>query len=805
MMYFSWNPGTVVDEENRPVVAGRVSVFVHDSNVLASVYTMEGDQYVPAQNPQFLDDYGRLQATLFAELGIYDVKIEKASGDTYEDFDHFEIGIDAKLDQVGRDSVKSVEELMDLDPSVSSSIVTVESYPVRNYLWDPDAIDTADGGVVVDSDVADRGKWLLLWDSPYLPSSVYGVKDGDSTNINALFSYASVIGSMNIHTPPAVRLESGNYDLDGYRVCSKHLALEPGVTFSGTIGLRDDLEIFGNSEPGHAFGNFRFLRSGLTAHSSWFPDLDVFWHSGADILVVDGTNYFSSSTLRTTVDLSSKTVVGSGTKVTQYTNSACFALALDSTVPDNFFIPSTDFVRIDGTGFGDSVFRTTGTWDPGLVNDGHHVQFSNVPDLDLFQNAQRWLDVMVERRNRLSSAIWAEYTLDLQGRTCRQLYLSDTSFTTIKNADIGNIVTAGYSLTLENVRGNVKCNSTHALSLVVGNSRITVPRFGVKGLASLSSVNSDIVLDGEEGIDPCDCSLFVYGGTWTGAVKMTDAHCNAYAISKEITFRNVFINGDYRWKVNYVFMAGCTSSNPIDLYPAAGGDNFFYNCELHDNHFTGAFRLWITYWWNEDNPHYEVSGTRVKFNRMSITDNRFDTSDQYGIKMTCYNVKGLTYYCCAAPQNLDMGTWTYSGNTGSCPKMTPGTMDNRYNWSRMYELTSQGIQYRCASENYNLFVPYFYDRSQANVDGAPSPYLNPANPTQRVMATIHGEDWKDSWAFACTWPVNGISTPEQLADEDYNNRFYTEVWMTREDGNVPDWHIVGDGKNAYTTFNVPIF
>ena len=142
MMYFSWNPGTVVDEENRPVVAGRVSVFVHDSNVLATVYTMEGDQYVQAQNPQFLDDYGRLQATLFAELGVYDVKIEKASGDTYEDFDHFAIGLDAKLDQVGRDSVKSVEELMDLDPSVSSGIVTVESYPVRNYLWDPDAIDT---------------------------------------------------------------------------------------------------------------------------------------------------------------------------------------------------------------------------------------------------------------------------------------------------------------------------------------------------------------------------------------------------------------------------------------------------------------------------------------------------------------------------------------------------------------------------------------------------------------------------------------------------------------------------------------
>jgi hypothetical protein len=72
-----------------------------------------------------------------------------------------------------------------------------------------------------------------------------------------------------------------------------------------------------------------------------------------------------------------------------------------------------------------------------------------------------------------------------------------------------------------------------------------------------------------------------------------------------------------------------------------------------------------------------------------------------------------------------------------------------------------------------------------------------------VIGIIHGEDFKDSWAFACCWPVNGVSTPENLENEDYNNRFYTNVWMTREDDDVPNWQNVGDGKHAYTTFIIP--
>lgn len=793
-----------VDDEMKPLVSGRLTVYNHDTNVLANIYSLEGQDYVAMDNPVRLDEAGRLGASIFAELGVYDVKLEKYNGDgTFEDFDNYEMGIDARLDQVGRDSVKDIEALKDLDPTVCTNVVTVEEYPRRDYLWDPDAIDSEDGGVVIASDVSDHGRWLLLSDCPYIKSSVYGVINGEFTNINALFNFPRVIGSMNMITPTTIWLEPGNYNLDNVYVCSKRLAVGPQTQWTGTIQVPCDIEVLNRVAPETAYGNIEFIRPGCTAHSHWYKRVEDFWHSGADILVVDTDNHFSDSVLRSIVTLSDKTVMGSGTAVTSYVNSAYFNVALTADIPDNFFIPSSDFVRISGTGIGDGIFRSTGSWDPGLINQGHHIQFDQTPDLDLFENTQRWVSTMSERRNRLNNVVWSDYTLDLQGRSCSSLRLDATSFTTIKNASIGEIILAGYSTSFENVRATLMVNSTHSPIITLHDSAITIPRYWTTGLSGIQSTDSDISVNGPDGIDPCNCFISMYGGTWSGYVKMSEEHCNAYALSKEIAFRNVFISGDFKWKINRIFMAGCTSSNPIDLYPAAGGDNFYYNCELHDNHFTGAFRLWITYWWNEANPHYEVTGSRVKINQMSITDNRFDTTDLYGIKMTCYHVKQYSYFCCTVPGDLNMGTWCYKGNVGNCPKMTPGTLNNRGNWATMYEESFQHTQYRKAADNFNLFVPYFYDRSGARLPDVPTRYLDPSNPNQQVLGIIHGEDFNDSWAFACCWPVNGISTPENLENEDYNNRFYTNVWMTRENDSVPNWQNVGEGKWAYTTFVIP--
>lgn len=796
---------TFVDDTMQPLVAGRLSVYVHDSNVLADIFTLEGTDYVPCANPVRLDEAGRLVASIFTELGVYDVKLEKYNGaDTFELFDTYEIGIDAKLDQVGRDSVDTIEDLMALDPTVCSDVVTVMSYPVRNYLWDPNAIDTADGGVVVDSDVSDHGRWLLLWDCPYLPSSVYGVVNGDVTNINALFNYASIIGSMNIHTPPCIRLETGFYDFGGYYICTKHLALEPNVKFSGTIGLYDDLELFGRAEPESNIGDFAFLHDGCSAHSCWFRDINDFWHCGADILYVDNTNHFNSGAdkLKQSVSLSGKTVVGAGTKVTEYANGSFFQLALDSTVPDNFFIPNKDFVRVSGTGFGDSVFRAAGAWDPGLINQGHHIQFDLVPDLDLFADTKRWVATMLERRNRLNSAVWSDYTLDLQGRTADSLYLNDKSFTTIKNGAFTGMVTiTGYSVTFDNVTAAVMVNSSIGAGITATDSTLTIQRFHT-GLSYISTIDSKISVIGSEGIDPCKTSISMRGGSFSGTIRMTTDDLNAYKLNNQIVFRDVFIAGEYNWKLNYIYMVGCTSSSKIDLFPAATGDKFYYNCILQNNQFLGNFRLWITYYYDDDNPHYEVRGTAVKFNTMIITNNRFDGNDLYGVKMTQWHVNYYEPFMYTNYYDTNMGTWRYQGNTGNCPLMCPGIMNNRENWSDTYYDSVPEEMWRKSANPYNLFVPYCYMRGGAMTD-YPQTFYDPSEPTQRVLADVHNDDFGNDWAYVSVWHANGVSTPENMKDENYNNRFLTYVYIGREKDTVPNYHTTGEGKFAFTTFALP--
>lgn len=790
---------TFVDDEMKPLVSGRLTVYVHDSNVKADVFTLEGANYVPCDNPMRLDEAGRLVASIFTELGVYDVKLEKYNGDgTFEDFDHYEIGIDAKLDQIGRDSVNSIEDLMNLDPTVSSNVVTVMDYPIRNYLWDAQSIDTPDGGVVVDSDVAPTGRWLLLWESPYLNSAVYGVKDGDTTNINALFNYPEIIGSMNIHTPPAIRLLSATYDLGGaYYICKKHLALEPGMRINGTIGLYDDLELFGRKEPESYIGDFNFLHRGCSAHSSWFKHLNDFWHCGADILYVDEANSFYTSTLTQMVNLSGKTVVGTGTKVTTYANGAYFQLALDSTVPDNFFLPNSDYVRIGGLGFGDNVFRTTGSWDPGLINQGHHIQFDQVPDLDLFANTQRWLGTMLERRNRLNSVLWSDYTLDLQGRTAENLYLGDASFTTIKNGNFtGTITCAGYSVTFDNVKASLRINFSHPNNLIfASHSNLKIERYH-NGLGGIQASDSDINVLGAEGIDPCDCSIVMYGGSFSGIIKMSTDHCNAYLLNKQILFQNVRILDGFSWKLNYLQMVGCYSSGKIDLYPAAGGDGkFYYNLLMSDNKFTGNFRLWITYYYDADHPHYEVRGTAVKFNMMKIVNNRFDTLDAHAIKMTMWHVSYLEPFIYTTYAEPSMGVWEYSGNSGNCPGMAPPRINNYGNWTHEYRDPLGPHYYYRSNDEYYLFQPQDYERGGGN--DAPNLMVDPSNPLSSVTALLQETSTDCDWAEAYVWYANGLSTPENLENEDYNNRFLVDVWLSK-----PSWTTdsANYNYNGWTTF-----
>lgn len=785
------------DDQGFPLVGGRISIFRHDSDNLNDIFTLDGDIYRAAVNPIITSEDGRIP-TLFFEASVVDVRVEKANGDgTYELVDTFQAGFN--VPPVKNDTViNGIDALKDANTEVG--VVSVYGYdsdcmaPMRNYVWDPTATEEPDDGVVVLSNTTETGRWILLWDDEKLPCTVYGITPGNEANISSFLGYSDFIGQWNIRTPRIPRFLGGNYTSDTTFSTTKAIYFDEDARFTRAEFVCP-LAIIPHNK--NYVADFTFNGKHTTAHSSWFRTIDGFWHCDADTLVVDPTNYFSVSQLSYVATLTGKTVLGAGTAIGSYAANAYIQVGQGTSIPDNFFKPADDYVRISGAGFGDYMFRISGTWGPGLISSGLHIQFDYAPDLGNFRSAQRWLSIMIERRNRLSTAVWAETTLDLQGRTVDSAYIGENSFTVIKNANFtGTITMIGYQMSFINVTANITVNSTHNFLLTMERSNISINRYH-QGISVIQSRDSDISVIGAEGIDPCQTSLSIYGGSWSGHVKMTTEDRNAYTRNKEIAFRNVFISNNFKWYLNRIVMCGCTSSNPIDLYPYKSGDTYLYECVLENNSFNGAFRLLITYYWDADHPHYEVRGTAVKFLTMYIINNRFDTTDEHGIKMTQWHLGYYEPYMYATYQDMNMGTWRYSGNSGNCPGMAPPRIDNYQNWTHHYEQQLGPHHYYRSNDVYYLFMPWDYEPGGASSNSSPNSMLDPANPNSRVTALIQEENTDGDWADCDVWYANGLSSQADLENEDYNNRFLVYVWLSK-----PLWSTdtANYNHNGYTTF-----
>ena len=762
MMYESWNPGTVVDDQGRPLANGRVTVHVHDSYAIADLYTYEGDEYIPAPNPQFLDESGRLQATIFVELGVYDVEIQKSNGDgTYEDFDNFEFGIDAKLDDVNRTEVDTVDDLADLDPSVCSSVVTVNSVPRRDYVWDAGSVDTPDGGIVVDSNVEGDGNWILLWESPYLPSSVYGVTPGDISNLGAWLTYPDYVGSMGLRTPPCVLLEQGSYAL-GTVVCNKRLAVDRNASWSGQVRTNQDIEVMG-SHAG-AIGDIYFTKGGCTAHSSWYDDVDKFWHCGADTLIVDSVDNFSSKKLKSTVALTGKTVQGQGTKVTEYVNGACFHLSRVCSVPGAFFT-ANDYVKVS-SGFGDEAFAAAGAWDPGLISQGHHREYEQVPELQLFASADRWLETMLERRSRMSTILWSQKTIDLLGRKVSAFTLPSGSFDEVHNAVVNGAITLGQSVTLYGVKATVLCSGV-GIGVTAYNSELIFPG-AQQGLSSVNLNDCYTTVQGT-GFNPADTSVTVTGGSFSGGIVLGDMNLNTYAASHPVTFRDVRFRTAWTWKVHYLNMTACSGPIKVNCYPYLDGSGYYtWNIYLRGNEFTGASRVWFTVFATSDYPHGELDG-KCRFASVNIVGNRFETSDTLGIKRMHWHP--LTLNTLIASGN----TWEYRGNTGNCPRLNPGFVPNAGKWP-----TTQGSnpKWRIYDGTFNIWCPYlgYGDGSVASAEEptGTNPYM-----TSAVFAFFFTDNLSDGighylYGYRTADVIGNIPDP---TDEDANNSFSVKLAM----------------------------
>ena len=199
-MKIGFNTGSIVDASGAPL-QGRVLVFVHDSLEKKSIYTLQGSDYVASENPVLLDTTGRIPTTLFFDVGVVDVLVQKYVGEPghladespdedFEDFDRFEAGFDFDPEKEASNTVETLADLKDIKNP--SGVVRVNCYTTpgdtfpRYYLWNPNCSASEDGGCIIADTHDASGMWCYLCEGDSIKSSVYGIKPGtDEANIGA--------------------------------------------------------------------------------------------------------------------------------------------------------------------------------------------------------------------------------------------------------------------------------------------------------------------------------------------------------------------------------------------------------------------------------------------------------------------------------------------------------------------------------------------------------------------------------------------------------------------------------------------
>lgn len=650
-------------------IEGRLSILLRDSDNLARVYTLEGNSFVQAPNPVLLHA-GLPDDSLFAEAGVYRLKVERYIGpegqmlidspdEHFETVDIFETGIDWDAAVHTANQVGTIADLAGASPDLGA--VTVLGYNAvgdcvpRTYIWDKDAVDQVDGGYVVGSTVSDTGRWILLWGCDTLPASAYGVFPGDESNMNALFGYPSAVGSFALTTASTVRFTLGDYTSDSVFVTDKCILMDGGARFThATIRCRR-VRVAGAHTS--YVGDFAIDAPDAEAHSSWYRTLASFWDCGAKYLYLDTTNYFADTLVNANINLSGKVVTGTSRIACTYGSGRHFIVDASTVINGRIFTPASDYIRIAASSIGDGIFTLGGVWDPGLIADGHHIQYDQAPDLDLFSNADRWVKAMVERRDRLSEQVWQSFVLDLQNRRV-------TSVNVGKFTEIRNLTTD--SLAISNSGNDVILRNVSATAV---NATCRY----------LTAYDCDITFSNEPSIDGIwghDSRISSATAWRSPSVQCTFDRCRIGISFDRVTDNETldsvlsFVSSQFAdnlyIRAKNVDMKYCTARNlTLKVFPYKVNGEYFMRVSLIGNYFNNAApieftRLDVINGVAQEN----VYDIRLQWN---IVDNAFQGNDE-GLRMRYWQDRDGTYYTRTfvklAPNAHAIA---YEGNKGSCP------------------------------------------------------------------------------------------------------------------------------------------
>jgi hypothetical protein len=667
-MKIGFNPGSIVDASGAPL-QGRVLVYVHDSLEKKSIYTMEGSEYVASENPVLLDTTGRIPTTLFFDVGVVDVLVQKYVGapgqladespdEDFEDFDRFEAGFDFDPEQEAARTVETIADLKDIENP--SGIVRVNCYTTpgdtspRYYLWNPNCTASEDGGCVIADTHDASGMWCYLCEGDSIKSSVYGIKPGtDEANLGAFCAAPlGVSGDYTITYPTTLYIEQGMYtNGNSYSVTNGRKTLfSCKAKFTNAMFYGLDFDVDGHNLDYVA--DFYIMssdrRTKVSAHSSWFRTATYFWTCGAGILNLDKTNYFAFVTIGSMLDVMNAVVIGSNNLYAPtFVNSGCLHFDDCTFIGRAIFDKDNLVAKFTNCNFSDYLFSGANynNVDFGTIAGGHKIEVDSWKITDA-QNADVWL-------------AWANAAgmsiVDLCGRSVTTLYNSNISefrngvfFGTVstnvnvKFTDIGGSITVypmngGKSLTLDHCN-SVNISSDMPFSSIVVRDSIVVLNTGID--SSVTSYSQD-------------------GGALSATFKCAgwNASSGTHAKGNEVNLRNVILHiGNFSW-FDCVRMHNCIVNNPIQVIPYYENSDLWIDAIFAENTFgnNGYIAFGDSSVGNAD-----IYG--VKVNNIIIKDNVFYTSGN-GVMMPFYSNNAFEPYI-APLQELNA---TYSGNVGSCP------------------------------------------------------------------------------------------------------------------------------------------
>lgn len=650
----------VLDNQQKRLVGGKIEVLDPISNNPVDIFVYDGsnDDYIVTTNPIYLDVYSRPEHTYFSTQLVL-CRLYKYIGNFSDpmiddDTNNWKFvrewnGSFHENDQKNDTIVYGFNSIKDANPNLGS--ITVVGYwnnydcEARTYIWDANCVQTPDNGYIVKANGIDTGRWILKFDSEYLPSTYYGVYPGHEANINALLSYVDSVGTAVTKTAPGVYFVPGTYDASTVALTtSKKLLIDSNTSFTRTSITASNVDIIG--KPNVAICDFYVTNPDAEVHSGWYKTVFAFLNSDAKTLHIDETNHFTDTQLIARTELNNKIIEGTTRLPVTYDTNGSIRLNNCLILGEKIF-NSTDKLVFANTAIKDSWWNVPVDIDFTEKVIARSSSLNKIL-IENFTNTYAYVNAM---------AADGRTELDLDGRVLTNGFSLPSVVDTLRNCKIEGSFAAhhvGTDILFENVVANNIAMSARFLTVKNSDISFTSEPSISKLLAYDSSIGTQTMWTNKNiEIEMYKCRFSC------NLQRVTNNNDDEYSIWLE----DCEIGTNSRIEAKRLSMIRCTTDNAmIKIYPYKTDDVYYMNAYFEDCTFNNVTPIELTKV-DTDESCYDVVAD------WTFLGNTFNGNNE-GIRCRLYADRMGTN-----PNNkfikLTQGTVQsnviYSGNIGKCP------------------------------------------------------------------------------------------------------------------------------------------